>query len=129
PELVPLAWLLVGLIETADGRLSNNDLHTAAKRLNRWAPDVAFEQIAALVRHTIADYRALPDVATRAMRTREHNVELRKLIPRAQLAELLTAMYEIASDDGLVRDQELRFIVTTTQQLGLTPDPRLLAIA
>lgn len=129
PELVPLAWLLVGLIESAEGHLTNNDLHSAAERLHRWAPKLGAEQIAALVRHTIADFRALPDIATRAMRTREHNVELRKRIPRAQLAEVLTAMYEIASDNGLVRDQELRFIVTTTQQLGLTPDPRLLAIA
>jgi uncharacterized tellurite resistance protein B-like protein len=38
-------------------------------------------------------------------------------------------MYELASDDGLVRNHELRYIVTATQDLGLTPDPRLLAIA
>jgi len=128
-ELAPLAWLLVGLIETADGHPTNDDLDGATTRLHHWAPDIPLEQIAALVRHTIADYRALPDLATRAQRTREHNAELCKLLPRAKLAEVLTALYELASDDGLVRDQELRFIVTATQQLGLTPDPRLLAIA
>jgi serine/threonine protein kinase/uncharacterized tellurite resistance protein B-like protein len=128
-ELPALAWLFVGLVETAAGHLTNDDLHAAATRLNRWAPKLPPEQIAALVRHTIADYRALTDPATRAARTREHNFDLRKLLPRSKLAEVLTAMYELASDDGLVRNHELRYIVTATQDLGLTPDPRLLAIA
>ncbi len=129
PELPALAWLFVGLLESAEGHLTNDDLYGAAKRLVRWAPQLPLEQVATLVRHTIADYRALPDATTRAQRTREHNVDLRTLLPRPKLAEVLTAMYEIASDDHLVRDQELRYIVTATQQLGLTPDPRLLAIA
>ena len=129
PELPALAWLFVGLVETAAGHLSNDDLLAAAKRHQRWAPELPLEQVAALVRHTIADYRALADAGARSQRTLEHAVDLRKLLPRAKLAEVLAAMYEIASDDGLVRDQELRYIVTVTQQLGLTPDPRLLAIA
>ena len=134
PELPALAWLFVGLIESGEGlrtrvKISNDDLEAAARRLNHWAKALPLEQIAALVRHTVADYRALPDVATRALRTREHNMDLRELLARPQLAEVLTALYEIASDDGLVGDQELRFIVTATQQLGLTPDPRLIAIA
>ncbi len=129
PELPALAWLLVGLVETAADHRTNDDLLAAAKRLHRWAPEVPLEQIATLIRHTIADYRALPDAAARSERTREHNLDLCRLLPRPRLAEVLTAMYLIASDEGLVRDQELRYIVTATQQLGLTPDPRLLAIA
>jgi serine/threonine protein kinase/uncharacterized tellurite resistance protein B-like protein len=129
PELPPLAWVFVALVETAAERLTNDDLHTVVERLQRWAPSVPVEQVAALVRHTLADYRALPDVATRGARTRESSFELSGLLPRMRLAELLAAMYEIASEDGLVHDQELRFIVTVTQQLGLTPDPRLVAIA
>ena len=46
-----------------------------------------------------------------------------------RLAEVLAAMYEIASDDGEIHDRELRFIVNATRQLGLRPDPRMLAIA
>ncbi|PRQ02340.1 Tellurite resistance protein TerB [Enhygromyxa salina] len=129
PELPGLAWLFVGLVESAEGHLTNDDLLAVAKRLQRWAPKLPIERVSALIRHTIADYRALPDVATRGARTREHNTELAQLVPRQRLAEVLTALYEIASDDGVVRDQELRFIVNTTQQLGLSPDPRLLAIA
>ncbi|KIG13024.1 Serine/threonine protein kinase PrkC, regulator of stationary phase [Enhygromyxa salina] len=129
PELPALAWVFVGLVESADGHLTNDDLHAVAKRLNRWVPTLPLEQISSLVRHTIADYRALPDVATRGARTREYNTELAKLLPRKRLAEVLSALYEIASDDGEIRDQELRFIVNSTQQLGLSPDPRLLAIA
>jgi serine/threonine protein kinase/tellurite resistance protein len=129
PELPALAWLFVGLIETAADHLTNDDLDAAARRLQRWAPELPLEQVAALVLSTIADYRALPDTSTRSQRTHEHNVDLRQMLPRAKLAEVLAAMYEIASDDGLVRERELRYIVTVTQQLGLTPDPRLLAIA
>jgi uncharacterized tellurite resistance protein B-like protein len=129
PELPALAWVFVGLVESADGHLTNDDLHAVAKRLNRWVPALPLAQISALVRHTIADYRALPDVATRGARTREYNTELAKVLPRQRLAEVLSALYEIASDDGEIRDQELRFIVNSTQQLGLSPDPRLLAIA
>lgn len=129
PELPALAWIFVGLVESADGHLTNDDLHAVAQRLNRWAPELALEHISALVRHTIADYRALPDVATRGARTREYNTELAKVLPRQRLAEVLSALYEIASDDGEIRDQELRFVVNSTQQLGLSPDPRLLAIA
>jgi serine/threonine protein kinase/uncharacterized tellurite resistance protein B-like protein len=129
PHLPGLAWLFVGLVETAAGHLTNVELDAAARRLHRWAPELPLEQVAALVRSTIADYRALPDASTRAQRTHEHNVDLRQMLPRAQLAEVLSAMYEICSDDGLVREAELRYIVTVTQQLGLTPDPRLLAIA
>ncbi|PRP99679.1 protein kinase domain-containing protein [Enhygromyxa salina] len=129
PELPGLAWVFVGLVESADGHLTNDDLHAVAKRLHRWVPALGLEQLSALVRHTVADYRALPDVATRGARTREYNTELAKLLPRKRLAEVLSALYEIASDDGEIRDQELRFIVNSTQQLGLSPDPRLLAIA
>ena len=129
PELPPLAWLFVGMVESADGHLTNDDLHKIAKRLNRWATHLPIEQVSTLIRHTIADYRALPDVATRGARTREHNRELTELLPRQRLAEVLGALYEIASDDGHVRDQELRFIVNATMQLGLSPDPRLLGIA
>lgn len=56
-------------------------------------------------------------------------VSTRRYLPRIRLAEVLAALYEIASDDGHVRDQELHFIVNATAQLGLSPDPRLLAIA
>ena len=129
PELPGLAWVFVGLVESADGHLTNDDLHAVAKRLNRWAPELPLAQVSALVRHSVADYRALPDVATRGARTREYNTELAKVLPRQRLAEVLAALYEIASDDGEIRDQELRFIVNSTQQLGLSPDPRLLAIA
>jgi serine/threonine protein kinase/uncharacterized tellurite resistance protein B-like protein len=129
PELPGLAWLFVGMIESADGHLTNDDLLAVARRLKRWAPDLPLEQVSTLIRHTIADYRALPDVATRGARTREHNHELAQLLPRQRLAEVLAALYEIASDDGHVRDQELRFIVNTTMHLGLSPDPRLLGIA
>ncbi len=129
PELAPLAWLFVGMVESADGHLTNDDLLTIARRLHRWAPQLPLEQVSTLIRHTIADYRALPDVATRGARTREHNRELAELLPRQRLAEVLGALYEIASDDGHVRDQELRFIVNATVQLGLSPDPRLLGIA
>jgi serine/threonine protein kinase/tellurite resistance protein len=129
PEIPALAWLFVGLVETAAGHLGNDDLLAAAKRYQRWAPELPLEQIAALIRHTIADYRALADPGARSQRTHEHAVDLRNLLPREKLAEVLAVMYEIASEDGLVRDQELRYIVTVTQQLGLTPDPRLLAIA
>jgi serine/threonine protein kinase/uncharacterized tellurite resistance protein B-like protein len=129
PELPPIAWLFVGLVESAEGHLTNDDLLAVARRLNRWAPELALEQVATLVRHTLADWRALPDVATRGARTRELNRELAELLPRMRLAEVLAAMYEIASDDGNIRDQELRFIVNTTAQLGLSPDPRMLAIA
>jgi tRNA A-37 threonylcarbamoyl transferase component Bud32/uncharacterized tellurite resistance protein B-like protein len=129
PELPALAWLFVGMVESADGHLTNDDLLAVARRLKRWAPELPLEQVSTLIRHTIADYRALPDVATRGARTREHNRELAELLPRQRLAELLAALYEIASDDGHVRDQELRFIVNATTQLGLSPDPRLLGIA
>jgi tRNA A-37 threonylcarbamoyl transferase component Bud32/uncharacterized tellurite resistance protein B-like protein len=129
PELPPLAWLFVGMVESADGHLTNDDLLAVARRLKRWAPDLPLEQVSTLIRHTIADYRALPDVATRGARTREHNRELAELLPRQRLAEVLAALYEIASDDGHVRDQELRFIVNATTHLGLSPDPRLLGIA
>jgi tRNA A-37 threonylcarbamoyl transferase component Bud32/uncharacterized tellurite resistance protein B-like protein len=129
PELPPLAWLFVGMVESADGHLTNDDLLSVARRLKRWAPELPLDQVSTLIRHTIADYRALPDVATRGARTREHNGELAELLPRQRLAEVLAALYEIASDDGHVRDQELRFIVNATTQLGLSPDPRLLGIA
>jgi tRNA A-37 threonylcarbamoyl transferase component Bud32/uncharacterized tellurite resistance protein B-like protein len=129
PELPALAWLFVGMVESADGHLTNDDLLAVARRLKRWAPELPLEQVSTLIRHTIADYRALPDVATRGARTREHNRELTELLPRQRLAEVLAALHEIASDDGHVRDQELRFIVNATTQLGLSPDPRLLGIA
>ena len=129
PVLPSLAWLFVALAESSDSELGQRHLLEIAKRLWPWAQSLTLDDLNALVRSTLADYRALPDVATRGARTREHNMELTKQLPRQRLAEVLTALYSIASDDGRVQDGELRFIVNCTMQLGLSPDPRLLATA
>lgn len=128
PELPLLATLYVALAG-ADGSLDPVEADLVLERLHEWDGDIPRREIGRLVRHTLADFAATRTSTTRVARTRECAASLRRLLPRPQLAAVLADLYEIAGVDGKVPDTELRFIVTVTKQLGLSPDPRLLATA
>ena len=128
-HMPPLAFCFIALSRSVEGFLSNQHVHAIAQRLQRWAPEVPITQLVDLVRKAIAEVETVPEGKARSQRLRERNTALRGSMPRERLAQVLADLYEIASDDGRVREAELRFIVTTTQQLGLSPDTKLLAIA
>ena len=128
PELSLLATLYVSLADT-DGVISSEETDLLVARLHEWGPELPRDEIGALLRHALADWHALATPEARRDRTRELALELSELLPRAQLAAVLSDLYEIAGIDGHVPEAELRVIVTVTKHLGLTPDPRLLATA
>jgi uncharacterized tellurite resistance protein B-like protein len=130
PAYLPhLAYCFVALYRSVEGFLTNEHCRALAGRLERWAAGAPAHQLIPIVRRCISEYDTLPDRPARIQRLREHNHAIAAAMPRDRLAHVLADLYEIASDDGRVREPELRFIVTATAQLGLTPDPKLLAIA
>jgi len=127
-ELEFLASLYVALAD-ADGELGAEELELLVARLCERTEGVSKVEVGRRVRHAHADWRAAPAAEHRAARLRMCARELRGLLPRPELAAVLADLYEIAGVDARVPDVELRLIIAVTQELDLSPDPRLLATA
>jgi uncharacterized tellurite resistance protein B-like protein len=115
-SLSSLAFLFLTFGHSTDGSMSIDEMRALAKRLHAWAPEHDLKEIGAVIKDTVAAYKAEADTMARA---REHAAALKGRASAEHLRQVVTDLQEIASADGTISAEEQAFIDEMAADFGV----------
>ncbi|MEM6989060.1 MAG: TerB family tellurite resistance protein [Myxococcota bacterium] len=116
-SLKSLAFLFLTFGHSTDGQLSMDEMRALADRLKQRVPDVDLDDVAAVIKSAVADYKTLPTMADKLGRAQTHTDSLRGKATTEEVQHVLADLREIAGADGNISPEEEQFIANVAAAL------------
>ncbi len=117
-SLKSLAFLFLTFGHSTDGSLSMDEMRALAGRLKQRVPDADLDDVAAVIKAAVGDYKTLPSMADKLTRARQHTDALRANATPEEVQHVLSDLREIAGADGNISPEEEKFIADVAAALG-----------
>jgi uncharacterized membrane protein YebE (DUF533 family) len=113
-----LAFLYIAAAQATDGTLTAVEMRTLAAKLQARAPALSLDELGAVLRQTVADYKSIGPVDERLARAQAHARALRDTGDEALRRVIVDDLLAIAQADGSVSDEEVSFMGAIAATLG-----------
>lgn len=113
-----LAFLYIAAAQATDGTLTPEEMRTLAAKLQERAPALSLDELGAVLRQTVADYKSIGSVEEKLERAQGHARALRDTADETLRRAIVDDLLAIAQADGSVSDEEVSFMGAIAATLG-----------
>jgi uncharacterized tellurite resistance protein B-like protein len=114
-----LAFLYLTFSHATDGALSGDEMRAVAGKLKEWNPEASLEELGAVLKNTVEEYKALPSRTEKYEAASKCAEQLKGTADSERLQTVVSDLASLAMVDGKVSDEEKAFIAQTAQTLGV----------
>jgi len=114
-----LCFLYLTFSHATDGELTAEEMRAVAGKIREWAPQAPLADIGAILKHSVASYKALPNRQARCEQASACAITLRDNVSFDSLYTVLRDLQAIAEADGNVSEEEKNFIADIADKFGV----------